>query len=103
MDVGDVDLVGTGDDPLGHSATARYHKIVLREIKLLDRERHQRQKHPVPPSDARDILQERGVRTLYTEPLTVTLRKYVKERVYVGLGIAAQYLLQDALGTAKHV
>ena len=42
MDVGDVQLIGAGNDAFGDRPTTRYHQIVIRHVYLLDCQWHQR-------------------------------------------------------------
>ncbi|MNL22178.1 hypothetical protein D3C87_1435110 [compost metagenome] len=58
MGVADVNRLGAGHDPLSAGVSARQHQIVVRQIELLEGERHQGQQLLVVLGGAGQALEE---------------------------------------------
>jgi hypothetical protein len=103
MDIGHMKLIGAGQDPLGDRVAAGDNEVVIGKIELLDRKRHQRQKHPMLTANKRHALQKARVRLLESKPAPVVRREDVEQGEDIRLRIAAQDFAQHPLSPANRV
>src|ERR1700723_3788110 len=68
--IADMQLVGPGDNAFCDRMTVGDNEVVSRQIELLNRNLHQREKIPVYARDEDELLQEAGLKCLAQELVT---------------------------------
>ncbi|MNS85389.1 hypothetical protein D3C72_1192530 [compost metagenome] len=98
MDIADVQLLRPGDDPLRHGMAGRDHEVVVGEVELFHRQRHQRQVVAERLAGARQALDERCPGVLALQHVALGVREEIDHAEQVGIGPDLEDLLQYALG-----
>ncbi len=93
-------LVRSRKDALGDAVAARDHEIVVAQIELLDRERHQEQQLAIEMLHERDLLHEARARSLAAEEAALLVRNKIDERENVRFRVAVDDVLEYAFCSA---
>ena len=96
--IADVQLPRCGENTLGHGVRIADDQIILREVQLLDGERHDRQQALVDMFDEGNFLQDGGLDRLALQAGAVALRHAVDQAEDIGFGKHRQHDFEDFLG-----
>ena len=98
--VAEMKLTRPGDDAFGKGIAAGDDHVVSAEIKLLNRQRHEREAMTVVFFAAGELLHEGGFYRLAIEKLTTLVVQSVDQAEKVGVRVDFEHLLKDAFSTA---
>lgn len=97
--IGDVDLVGPGQDAFGDAVRARDDEVVVGDVELLDGNRHEGQIAAIVLLGSGEFLDETRMGLLILDEIALAVGQEVDECEQVGIGEDVQDLFDDALGT----
>ena len=98
-----MELPGSGDHALGDGVGAGDHEIVVGQVELLDRDRHQGKKEAVIAVGLDELLNEGRLHFAAAEETALVFRQDVEEAEDIGIGEDGEDLFQYPLSTAEGV
>jgi hypothetical protein len=103
VDIADVELPGSGDHALGDGVGAGDHEVVVGQVELLDRDRHQGEKEAMIAVGLYKLLNKGRLHFTAAEKTALVFGQNVEEAEDVGIGEDGEDLFQYPLSTAEGV
>jgi hypothetical protein len=97
-----MQLVGPGEGPFRNGVARRYDDVMIVEVKLLDRERGEREIVPVRLFGEWKLLNKRGLHGLSLQKITLLVRDKIDQAVKLRIREHLNHLLEDALSPGIH-